>query len=81
MLRPTWVRALPPGLWYRPWMRRATWVAFTLISVVSMILGFWDLYRSVLLAVCYHTFHCTLHSGQLRIRGLLGGCMLPAVGS
>ncbi len=35
------------GFWYRPWMRQVTFLLFTCISIVSMILGFYDLYKNV----------------------------------
>lgn len=38
------------GLPYRPWMRRAAWLAFLAISVVSMAAGFYDLWRNVSLS-------------------------------
>jgi Na+/H+ antiporter NhaC len=45
---PGWAIWLPSyGLWYRPWMRRVTWLLFVLLSVVSMAMGFYDLYKNV----------------------------------
>ncbi|WIA36664.1 hypothetical protein OEZ86_007948 [Tetradesmus obliquus] len=45
---PGWAIVLPSyGLWYRPWMRRVTWLLFVLLSVVSMAMGFYDLYKNV----------------------------------
>ena len=45
---PAWAVFLPSyGLYYRPWLRTATWLAFVLVSVFSMALGFWDLWRNV----------------------------------
>ncbi|KAI8470479.1 MAG: hypothetical protein J3K34DRAFT_256674 [Monoraphidium minutum] len=45
---PAWAVVLPSyGLFYRPWMRRITWLLFVLVSVVSMALGFYDLYKNV----------------------------------
>jgi hypothetical protein len=45
---PAWAIWLPSyGLWYRPWMRRVTWLLFVLLSVVSMAMGFYDLYKNV----------------------------------
>lgn len=35
------------GLWYRPWFRRAAYLAFIAISIFSMAVGFWDLYKNV----------------------------------
>ncbi len=43
---PSWAVFLPSyGLWYRPWLRRVTWLLFILVSVLSMVLGFYDLYK------------------------------------
>eukprot|EP00775_Hariotina_reticulata_P009853 gene9853-10012_t len=45
---PGWAVMLPSyGLWYRPWLRRVTWLLFVLLSVVSMAMGFYDLYKNV----------------------------------
>ncbi|KAG2453730.1 hypothetical protein HYH02_001941 [Chlamydomonas schloesseri] len=45
---PPWAMLMPCyGLPYRPWMRRAAWLAFLAISVVSMAAGFYDLWRNV----------------------------------
>ena len=45
---PGWAVWLPSyGLWYRPWFRRVTWVAFVLVSIFSMACGFYDLYKNV----------------------------------
>jgi len=35
------------GLWYRPWMRKLTWFLFMAVSVMSMAMGFYDLYKNV----------------------------------
>lgn len=35
------------GLYYRPVLRRVTWLLFVLLSVVSMAMGFYDLYKNV----------------------------------
>ena len=34
-------------MWYRPWMRKVTLYLFILISLVSLALGFYDLYKNV----------------------------------
>lgn len=45
---PAWACFLPRyGLWYRPWFRRAAYLAFIAISIFSMAVGFWDLYKNV----------------------------------
>ena len=45
---PAWSIFLPAyGIYYRPWFRKATRLAWVLISVVSMIVGFYDLYKNV----------------------------------
>lgn len=45
---PGWAVLLPSyGLWYRPWLRRVTWLLFVVLSVVSMAMGFYDLYKNV----------------------------------
>ncbi|GFH31272.1 uncharacterized protein HaLaN_30279, partial [Haematococcus lacustris] len=45
---PSWAVLLPCyGLWYRPWMRTATWLLVTAISIFSMAMGFYDLYKNV----------------------------------
>ena len=45
---PAWAVFLPRyGLWYRPWFRRAAYLAFIAISIFSMAVGFWDLYKNV----------------------------------
>ncbi|KAJ9533294.1 hypothetical protein QJQ45_026339, partial [Haematococcus lacustris] len=45
---PSWAVFLPCyGLWYRPWMRTATWLLVTAISIFSMAMGFYDLYKNV----------------------------------
>ncbi|KAJ9533736.1 hypothetical protein QJQ45_026808 [Haematococcus lacustris] len=39
---PSWAVFLPCyGLWYRPWMRTATWLLVTAISIFSMAMGFY----------------------------------------
>ena len=35
------------GFFYRPWMRRITYALFIAVSVFSMAVGFYDLYRHV----------------------------------
>jgi hypothetical protein len=45
---PAWAIFMPScGLWYRPWLRRATWVLFYLFSALSLAAGFWDLYKQL----------------------------------
>ncbi|MEW5299613.1 MAG: hypothetical protein WDW36_002609 [Sanguina aurantia] len=45
---PSWAVLLPSyGIWYRPWLRTASWLLFILISIVSMACGFYDLYKNV----------------------------------
>ena len=45
---PVWAIFLPTyGLYYRPWMRRLTWVLFIAVSIFSMACGFYDLYKNV----------------------------------
>jgi hypothetical protein len=45
---PTWAILLPSyGLWYRPWLRRVTWITSLLITIFSMACGFYDLYHNV----------------------------------
>lgn len=45
---PVWAIFLPTyGLYYRPWMRRMTWILFIAVSVFSMACGFYDLYKNV----------------------------------
>ncbi|KAL0054238.1 hypothetical protein WJX82_005935 [Trebouxia sp. C0006] len=45
---PVWAIFLPTyGLYYRPWMRRLTWILFIAVSVFSMACGFYDLYKNV----------------------------------
>ena len=45
---PVWAIFLPTyGLYYRPWMRRLTWIIFIAVSVFSMACGFYDLYKNV----------------------------------
>lgn len=45
---PAWAVFLPSyGCWYRPWLRKLTWLLFILISIVSMACGFYDLYKNV----------------------------------
>ncbi len=45
---PVWAIFLPTyGLYYRPWMRRVTWILFIAVSVFSMACGFYDLYKNV----------------------------------
>ena len=33
------------GLWYRPWLRTVTYLLFIAISVFSLVMGFYDLYK------------------------------------
>lgn len=45
---PTWAMFLPSyGMYYRPWLRSVTWVFFYVFSVVSLTLGFYDLYKTL----------------------------------
>ncbi|KAL3156757.1 hypothetical protein ABBQ38_001032 [Trebouxia sp. C0009 RCD-2024] len=45
---PVWAIFLPTyGLYYRPWMRRLTWILFIAVSIFSMACGFYDLYKNV----------------------------------
>lgn len=45
---PVWAVFLPTyGLYYRPWMRRLTWILFIAVSIFSMACGFYDLYKNV----------------------------------
>lgn len=45
---PVWAIFLPTyGLYYRPWMRRMTWILFIAVSAFSMACGFYDLYKNV----------------------------------
>ena len=45
---PVWAIFLPTyGLYYRPWMRRVTWILFIAVSIFSMACGFYDLYKNV----------------------------------
>lgn len=45
---PAWAMFLPQfGIWYRPWLRYLTWFLFYLFSVVSLLAGFYDLYKSL----------------------------------
>lgn len=45
---PSWATLLPrTGLYYRPWLRRLTWILFYAFSVVSLAVGFYDLYRNL----------------------------------
>ena len=42
----TWAIFLPQfGVYYRPWLRRVTFILFLLISVFSLATGFYDLYK------------------------------------
>ena len=42
----TWAIFLPQfGVFYRPYLRRITWVLFCVISVFSLATGFYDLYK------------------------------------
>lgn len=45
---PAWAVHMPYyGLFYRPWMRTVTWLLFLAISMFSLIMGFYDLYKNV----------------------------------
>lgn len=45
---PVWAIFLPTyGLYYRPWMRRLTWILFIAVSIFSMACGLYDLYKNV----------------------------------
>lgn len=45
---PTWAIYAPQyGVWYRPWMRRVTYTLFVLVSIFSLVMGFYDLYKNV----------------------------------
>ena len=45
---PSWAQFLPSyGLPYRPWMRRVIAVVIFLFSLITMLLGFYDLYKSI----------------------------------
>lgn len=45
---PTWAIYAPQyGMWYRPWMRTLTYMLFVLVSVFSLVMGFYDLYKNV----------------------------------
>jgi hypothetical protein len=45
---PAWAIFLPSyGLWYRPWLRYLTWILFYAFSIVSLLAGFFELYKSV----------------------------------
>jgi hypothetical protein len=45
---PSWAMFLPSyGGYYRPWLRSATWLAFYFFSVISLTLGFYDLYKTL----------------------------------
>ncbi len=45
---PSWALFLPSyGLPYRPWMRRVMTVVIFLVSLVTMLLGFYDLYKNI----------------------------------
>lgn len=44
---PTWAIYAPQyGMWYRPWMRRITYMLFLLVSAFSLVMGFYDLYKN-----------------------------------
>ena len=43
---PAWAIYAPKmGLPYRPWLRTMTWSLFVAVSVISLLSGFYDLYR------------------------------------
>lgn len=45
---PGWAVLLPRlGVYYRPWVRRLTWILFYAFSIVSLAAGFYDLYRNL----------------------------------
>ncbi|KAK9825452.1 hypothetical protein WJX81_002181 [Elliptochloris bilobata] len=45
---PAWAVHMPLwGLWYRPWLRRATYALFVCVSIFSMVMGFYDLLKNV----------------------------------
>lgn len=45
---PAWAVHMPLwGLWYRPWLRKATYALFICVSVFSMVMGFYDLLKNV----------------------------------
>jgi len=45
---PGWAIYAPQyGVWYRPWMRRITYMLFVLVSAFSLVMGFYDLYKNV----------------------------------
>eukprot|EP00798_Chlamydomonas_sp_ICE-L_P014123 gene14123-20079_t len=45
---PPWAVFLPSyGFWYRPWLRQVTKALFLALSVVSMLFGFYDLYKNI----------------------------------
>jgi hypothetical protein len=45
---PAWAIYAPLyGLWYRPWMRRLTYAMFVMVSVFSLVMGLYDLYKNV----------------------------------
>lgn len=66
---PVWAIFLPTyGLYYRPWMRRLTWILFIAVSVFSMACGFYDLYKNVphVDKVTCHTASASQHAGCKR---------------
>lgn len=45
---PSWAQFLPSyGLPYRPWMRRVMAVVIFIFSLITMLLGFYDLYKNI----------------------------------
>ena len=45
---PAWAIYAPQyGVWYRPWLRRVTYLLFVLVSAFSLVMGFYDLYKNV----------------------------------
>lgn len=45
---PAWAIFLPSyGFWYRPWLRYLTWILFYAFSIISLLAGFFELYKSV----------------------------------
>lgn len=52
------------GLYYRPWLRLLTWILFYTFTTVSLVIGFYDLWR-------------TLPGLQALLLRVLGGVWLP----
>lgn len=76
---PSWAQFLPSyGLPYRPWMRRVMAVIIFMFSLITMLLGFYDLYKNIPqlrdflsshLGKCFETFEQAI---VLRFSMLLG---------